>query len=38
MDEGFRSFHAQGLKQKMPLFWNATYILYGFLNFSNLHL
>ena len=36
MDSGFGGFHVHGLKRKMFLFWNATYVLYGFLNVSNL--
>ena len=35
-DSGFGGFHVQGLKRRLFLFWNATYILYGFLNVSNL--
>lgn len=36
LESGFGGFYVQGLKRKMFLFWNATYILYGFLNVSNL--
>ena len=36
LESGFGGFHVQGLKRKMFLSWNATYILYGFLNVGNL--